>query len=40
MKGRAGELTLFLSGRRDAPAVELTGATEAVDEVRTGKLGI
>ena len=40
MKGRPGELTLFLSGRRDAAQVELTGDTEAVDEVRTGKLGI
>lgn len=40
LKGRAGELTLFLSGRREAAQVELTGSTEAVDEVRTGKLGI
>ena len=40
LKGRAGELTLFLSGRRDAAQVELTGDTAAVDEVRTGPLGI
>jgi uncharacterized protein (TIGR03085 family) len=40
LKGRPGELTLFLAGRRDAADVELTGETEAVDEVRTGKLGI
>jgi uncharacterized protein (TIGR03085 family) len=38
--GRPGELTLFLSGRREAADVELHGETEAVDEVRTGKLGI
>ena len=38
--GRAGELTLFLAGRREAAQVELKGETEAVDEVRTGKLGI
>jgi len=38
--GRAGELTLFLAGRREAAEVELNGETEAVDEVRTGKLGI
>jgi uncharacterized protein (TIGR03085 family) len=40
MTGRPGELTLFLSGRRDAADVELTGETPAVDEVRTGPLGI
>ncbi len=40
LKGRPGELTLFLAGRREAAEVELTGPTEAVDEVRTGKLGI
>jgi uncharacterized protein (TIGR03085 family) len=40
LKGRPGELTLFLAGRRQAAEVELTGPTEAVDEVRTGKLGI
>ena len=40
LTGRAGELTLFLSGRRDAAQVELTGETPAVDEVRTGPLGI
>ncbi len=40
LTGRAGELTLFLSGRRGAAQVELKGETEAVDEVRTGKLGI
>jgi uncharacterized protein (TIGR03085 family) len=40
IRGRSGEITLFLAGRREAADVELTGATEAVDEVRTGKLGI
>ncbi len=40
IKGRSGEITLFLSGRRDAAHVDLTGETEAVDEVRTGKLGL
>ncbi|HYF44625.1 MAG TPA: TIGR03085 family metal-binding protein [Acidimicrobiales bacterium] len=40
LRGRSGELTLFLSGRRAAADVELTGETEAVDEVRTGKLGL
>ena len=40
LTGRAGELTLFLAGRREAAQVELKGETEAVDEVRTGKLGI
>jgi hypothetical protein len=40
LRGAPGELTLVLSGRRDAAQVELTGDTEAVDEVRTGKLGI
>ena len=40
MTGRSGELTLFLSGRRDAAQVELTGETPAVDELRTGPLGI
>lgn len=40
LRGRPGEITLFLAGRRSAADVELTGATEAVDEVRTGKLGI
>jgi uncharacterized protein (TIGR03085 family) len=40
IKGRSGELTLFLAGRRGAAEVDLTGETEAVDEVRTGKLGI
>jgi uncharacterized protein (TIGR03085 family) len=40
LKGRPGELTLFLAGRRDAAEVELTGSTEAVDELRTGPLGL
>ncbi len=40
LTGRAGELTLFLAGRREAAQVELKGETEAVDEVRTGTLGI
>jgi len=40
LTGRPGELTLFLAGRREAAQVELKGATEAVDEVRTGQLGI
>jgi uncharacterized protein (TIGR03085 family) len=40
LKGRPGELTLFLAGRREAAEVELIGPTDAVDEVRTGKLGI
>jgi len=40
LTGRPGELTLFLAGRREAAQVELQGETEAVDEVRTGKLGI
>lgn len=40
MTGSPGELTLFLSGRRDAAQVELTGETPAIDELRTGPLGI
>ena len=40
MTGTPGELTLFLSGRRDAAHVDLTGETPAVDELRTGPLGI
>jgi uncharacterized protein (TIGR03085 family) len=40
MTGTPGELTLFLSGRREAAQVELSGETPAVDEVRTGPLGI
>ncbi len=40
LTGRAGELTLFLAGRRGAAEVDLKGETDAVTEVRTGKLGI
>ncbi len=40
IRGRPGEIVLFLSGRRDAAEIELTGDTEAVDEVRTGNLGL
>lgn len=40
IRGRPGEIVLFLSGRRDAAEVDLTGDTDAVAEVRTGKLGL
>ncbi len=40
LKGRPGEISLFLSGRRSAAVVELEGEPDAVEEVRTGKLGL
>jgi uncharacterized protein (TIGR03085 family) len=40
IRGRPGEVVLFLSGRRAAAEVDLTGDTDAVDEVRTGDLGL
>ena len=40
MTGAIGECVLYLSGRRDAAVVELTGDPEAIDALRTAKLGI
>jgi uncharacterized protein (TIGR03085 family) len=40
LRGRPGELTLFLSGRRRVARVELEGDPAAVEEVRTGTLGL
>jgi len=40
LRGRPGELVLFLSGRRDAARVELEGEPAAVEELRNGRLGL
>jgi uncharacterized protein (TIGR03085 family) len=40
MTGPPGELTLFLSGRKDAAQVELDGDAEAVARVRAARFGI
>jgi uncharacterized protein (TIGR03085 family) len=40
LTGPVGELALFLSGRREAARVELTGDPEAVEVIRTVALGV
>ena len=39
LEGKPSELALFLFGRRDSSEVKLTGDSEAINEVNTGKLG-
>jgi uncharacterized protein (TIGR03085 family) len=39
LKGKPSEIALFLFGRRDHSEVELTGDPEAINEMKTGKLG-
>ena len=39
LKGSPGEIALFLFGRRDHSEVELSGDPEAINEMKTGKLG-
>ena len=39
LKGAPGEIALFLFGRRDHSEVELSGDPEAINEMKTGKLG-
>ena len=38
--GRAGELTLFLSGRQRAADVDISGPAEGAERLRTASLGI
>ena len=40
LTGRPGELVLWLFGRRDAAAVELTGDPEAIERALSADLGI
>ncbi len=39
LKGAPSEIALFLFGRRDHSEVELSGDPEAINEMKTGKLG-
>ena len=39
LQGTPSEIGLFLFGRREHSEVKLTGDPEAVDEIKTGKLG-
>ena len=39
LEGKPSELALFLFGRRDSSEVKLTGDSEAINEMNTGKLG-
>ena len=39
LQGTPSEIGLFLFGRREQSEVKLTGDPEAVDEIKTGKLG-
>ena len=40
LRGPIGECALYLSGRRDAAQVEVTGDPDAVEALRTAKLGV
>jgi hypothetical protein len=40
MAGPIGECVLYLAGRRDAAQVELSGNPDAIEKLRTVKLGI
>ena len=39
LTGAPSEIALFLFGRRDHSEVELSGDPEAINEMKTGKLG-